>query len=295
MIRDVTGLNEARDGSTPDKNSLVGLQKMAAQNSNTATRHILQAGMFLVSDVLESLSLRISDVLEFSPTKDAFLQAIGSHSVANLEELSEMHLYDFGIFLELSPDEEDKQLLENNIQQSIQQGSIDLEDAIDVRDIKNIKLANQVLKLRRKKKQEAAAAMQQQNAQQQQQMNAQSQQAAVQAEQAKQQAIAQSKIQVEQALNQFAAQKMAAEVNAKKELMGIEFYYNTEIQKMQQQLLVGKEKEKENRKDERTRIQASQQSELIEQRKTGGTPKKFESSGNDILGGGFGLESFGPK
>ena len=241
------------------------------------------------------MSLRISDVLEFSPTKDAFLQAIGSHSVANLEELSEMHLYDFGIFLELSPDEEDKQLLENNIQQSIQQGSIDLEDAIDVRDIKNIKLANQVLKLRRKKKQEAAAAMQQQNAQQQQQMNAQSQQAAVQAEQAKQQAIAQSKIQVEQALNQFAAQKMAAEVNAKKELMGIEFYYNTEIQKMQQQLLVGKEKEKENRKDERTRIQASQQSELIEQRKTGGTPKKFESSGNDILGGGFGLESFGPK
>ena len=295
MIRDVTGLNEARDGSTPDKNALVGLQKMAAQNSNTATRHILQAGMFLVSDVLESLSLRISDVLEFSPTKDAFLQAIGSHSVANLEELSEMHLYDFGIFLELSPDEEDKQLLENNIQQSIQQGSIDLEDAIDVRDIKNIKLANQVLKMRRKKKQEAAAAMQQQNAQQQQQMNAQSQQAAVQAEQAKQQAIAQSKIQVEQALNQFAAQKMAAEVNAKKELMGIEFYYNTEIQKMQQQLLVGKEKEKENRKDERTRIQASQQSELIEQRKTGGTPKKFESSGNDILGSGFGLESFGPK
>ncbi len=250
MIRDVTGLNEARDGSTPDKNSLVGLQKMAAQSSNTATRHILQAGMFIVSDVLESLSLRISDVIEFSPTKEAFLEAIGSHNVGTLEEISQMHLYDFGIFLELSPDEEEKAMIENNIQQSLQQGSIDLEDAIDVREIRNLKLANQVLKIRRKKKQQAAAAAQKAAMQQQQQANAQSQQLAAQVEQTKQAAMAQSKIQIEQAKSQFEAQKMAAEVAAKKELMGMEFYYNMQIQKMQQATISNKEKQKEDRKDE---------------------------------------------
>ena len=93
MIRDVTGLNEARDGSTPDKNALVGVQKLAAANSNTATRHILQAGLFLTSEVAECLSLRISDILEYSPTRDAFIQQIGVHNVATLEEMKDLHLY----------------------------------------------------------------------------------------------------------------------------------------------------------------------------------------------------------
>ena len=295
MIRDTTGLNEARDGSTPDKNALVGLQKLAAQNSNTATRHILQAGMFLVSDILESLSLRISDVLEFSPTRDAFVQSIGSHSVASLDELSQMHLYDFGIFLELSPDEEEKQMLENNIQQSLKQGSIDLEDAIDIRQIRNLKLANEVLKLRRKKKMQAEAAAQQQNMQMQSQMNAQQQQLAAQVEMNKQSSKAQAEIQVEQAKAQFKSRAMLEEVELKKQLMALEFQYNQQIQKMQSDNISTREKEKEDRKDERTKIQASQQSELIDQRKTGGSPKKFESSGNDILGSGFGLEAFSPK
>ena len=295
MIRDTTGLNEARDGSTPDKNSLVGLQKLAAQNSNTATRHILQAGMFLVSDTLESMSLRISDVLEFSPTKDAFIQAIGSHSIASLEELSQMHLYDFGIFLEVAPDEEEKQRLENNIQMSIQQQSIDLEDAIDIRQIKNLKLANQVLKLRRRKKMQAAAAAQKANMQQQAQANAQQQQIAAQLEQQKHASKAQADIQIEQAKAEFKSKAMQQEVELKKQLMALEFQYNTQVQNMQAENLKGREKEKEDRKDERTRIQASQQSELIDQRKSGATPKKFESSGNDILGSGFGLEAFSPK
>ncbi len=295
MIRDTTGLNEARDGAMPDKNALVGLQKLAAQNSNTATRHILQAGMFLVADVLESMSLRISDILEFSPTKDAFIQAIGSHSIASLEELSQMHLYDFGIFLELAPDEDQKQLLENNIQMSLQQQSIDLEDAIDVRQIKNIKLANQVLKLRRKKKMQAAAAAQKANMEKQAQTNAQQQQIAAQLEQQKHASKAQADIQVEQAKSEFKQKSMQQEVELKKQLMALEFQYNQQIQNMQSNNLMSREKEKEDRKDERTKIQASQQSELIDQRKTGGSPKKFESAGNDILGSGFGMEAFGPK
>ena len=98
--------------------------------------------------------LRISDIIEYSPTRDAFIQAIGSHNVATLEEMAELHLYDFGIFIELEPDEEEKQLLENNIQMALTQQSIELEDAIDLRMIKNVKLANQLLKIRRRKKQE---------------------------------------------------------------------------------------------------------------------------------------------
>ena len=295
MIRDVTGLNEARDGSTPDKNALVGVQKLAAANSNTATRHILQSGLFLTAEVAEQLSLRVSDIIEYSPTRNAFIHALGAHNVATLEEMSNLHLYDFGIFIDLAPDEEEKAMLENNIQVALAKGGIDLEDAIDVRDIKNIKLANQVLKLRRKKKQEKDQLMQQQNMQAQAQANMQAQQAAAQIEMQKDQAKMQGLTQLEQVKAQLEGQKMQQEIAGKKELMMLEFEMNQQLQGMEQGKVDDKDKMKEDRKDERTRIQASQQSELIEQRKTGKPPKSFESSGNDILGGGIGMEDFIPR
>ena len=295
MIRDVTGLNEARDGSMPDKNALVGVQKLAAANSNTATRHILQSGLFLTAEVAECLSLRISDIIEYSPTKDAFIQAIGSHNVATLEEMSTLHLYDFGIFIDLMPDEEEKMLLENNIQQALAQESIGLEDAIDLREIKNVKLANQMLKIRRKKKQEADQLMQQQNIQAQANANMQTQQAAAELEVQKNQAKTQAEAQLEQIKGQMEAQKMEQEVMHKKELMALEFQYNMQLKGIETEGQKGKEKEKEDRKDERTRIQASQQSELIEQRNTGKPPKNFESAGNDILSGDFDLGAFDPR
>ncbi len=285
MIRDVTGLNEARDGSTPDKNALVGVQKLAAANSNTATRHILQSGLYLTAETAEKLSLRISDIIEYSPTKDAFIQAIGVHNVATLEEMSDLHLYDFGIFIELSPDEEEKAILENNIQVALAQQGIELEDAIDIREIKNLKLANQMLKLRRQRKIERDQLMQQQNIQVQAQANAQSQQVAAQAEIQKNQANAQVQAQLEQVKAQLESAKMQQEVQYKKELMQLEYQMNMNLKGMEVQGLKNREKEKEDRKDERTRIQASQQSELIEQRKNNQPAKKFESSGNDILGG----------
>jgi len=295
MIRDVTGLNEARDGSTPDKNALVGIQKMAAANSNTATRHILQAGLYLTAETAECLSLRISDIIEYSPTKDAFIQAIGVHNVATLEEMSELHLYDFGIFIELQPDEEEKGLLENNIQMALQQQSIELEDAIDLREIRNIKLANQLLKIRRKKKQERDRQLQMENIQAQSQSNTQAAQAAAQVEMQKDQALTQSKLQLEQAKSQLSSQKMQQEVMHKKELMALEFQYNMQLKGIEVDGIKDREKEKEDRKDERTKIQASQQSEMIEQRNSGKPPKNFESASNDILGGGFDLGSFDPS
>jgi len=295
MIRDTTGLNEARDGSMPDKNALVGVQKLAAANSNTATRHILQSGLFLTAEIAECLSLRISDILEYSPTKDAFIKAIGAHNVATLKEVKDLYLYDFGIFIELQPDEEEKQMLENNIQMALQQQSIDLEDAIDVREIKSLRLANQVLKLRRTKKQERDRQLQLENIEAQTKSNTQAAEKAAQVEVQKNQAINQGKIQLMQAQSQMDAEKMQLEVQAKKELMAQEFEYNMQLKSMETSQINDKEKQKEDRKDERTRIQATQQSELIDQRNNAKAPKNFESAGNDNLGAGFDLGSFEPS
>jgi len=295
MIRDVTGLNEARDGSMPEKNALVGVQKLAAANSNTATRHILQAGLYLTAETCECLSLRISDIIEYSPTKDAFIQAVGIHNAATLEEISELHLYDFGIFIELQPDEEERGLLENNIQMALQQQVIELADAIDLREIKNIKLANQLLKIRRQKKQEKDRQLQMENIQAQTQSNAQAAQAAAQADIQKNQALNAGKVELMQMESQMEAQKMQQEVEMKKELMALEFQYNMQIKGIEVDGVKDREKQKEDRKDERTKIQASQQSEMIDQRNSGKPPKNFESAGNDILGGGFDLGSFDPS
>ncbi len=295
MIRDTTGLNEARDGSTPDKNALVGVQKLAAANSNTATRHILQSGLFLTAEIAEKLSLRISDIIEYSPTRDAFIHAIGAHNVATLEELKELYLYDFGIFIELQPDEEEKMLLENNIQVALSQQSIDLEDAIDVREIKNLKLANQLLKIRRKKKIARDQQISKENIQAQAEANAQAQQVAAQAEVQKNQVINANDAQLAQVKAELESQRMMQEVEHKKELMQLEFQMNMQLKGVDDKTLKNKEKEKEDRKDERTRIQASQQSELIDQRKGDKPPKNFESAGNDILGGGFNLGAFDPR
>ena len=294
MIRDVTGLNEARDASTPDAKSLVGVQKMAAANSNTATRHILQAGLYLTSDICDGLSLRISDIIEYSPTKEAFIQKIGAHNVATLEEMSNLHLYDFGIFIELAPDEEEKQMLENNIQVALSKNSIELEDAIDVREIKNLKLANQVLKLRRKKKEQKDQQLQQENIQAQADANAQAQQVAAQAEVQKNQALMQQEAQMKQLEANIDSRKLQQEALLKKELMELEFRFNMQLKNIEVEGARSKEKEKEDRKDERTRIQASKQSELIDQRNNQKPPKNFESQGNDNLGG-IDLSMFTPQ
>jgi hypothetical protein len=294
MIRDVTGLNEARDAANPDPKSLVGVQKMAAANSNTATRHILQAGLFLTTEVAECLSLRISDIIEYSPTKNAFIQAIGAHNVATLTEMSELHLYDFGIFIELQPDEEEKAMVENNIQVALSQQNIELEDAIDLREIKNIKLANQLLKIRRKKKIQRDQQMQQENMQAQAQANIQQQEASAKFEMQKQEQIAQTTITIEQAKVQFEIEKLYKEAEIKKGLMAQEFEYNMQLATGESQGRTNVEKEKEDRKDNRTKIQATQQSEMIDQRKNNKPPKNFESSGNDILGG-LDMSEFGPR
>ncbi len=281
MIRDVTGLNEARDASTPDSRSLVGIQKIAAANSNTATRHILDGGLYITSHLAECLSLRISDVIEFAPTKEAFIQKIGGHNVGTLEEMGNLHMRDFGIYITLEPDEEEKQLLENNVQTALSAGLIDLDDAIDIRQIPNLKLGNQVLKIRRKRKAERDQQLQQQNIQAQAQANAQAQQVAAQAEVQKKQALVETDAELERIKNELEIQKLQAEVEAKKELMAQEFEYN-----MQLKGLEGAAK---------AEIQAQKDTAAGQRENAKIASDTFESSGNDIIGGGINLGTFEPK
>lgn len=276
MIRDVTGLNEARDGSTPDKNALVGLQKLAAANSNTATRHLLQGLLYLTSRTCENISLRVSDSLEFPLTKSALENSISRFNVSTLEEINNLNLHDFGIFLELEPDEEEKQYLEQNIQIALKGGAIDLEDAIDLREIRNIKLANQMLKERRKRKQKRDQQVQQQNMQAQAQSNAQLAEQTAMAETQKQQVITEQKMQLAKAESDFEIQQMQQKSQIDQQLLELRYTYDMRLKEMEIQSRTSKEKMIEDRKDNRTRLEGSQQSEMIDQRKNNLLPINFQ-------------------
>jgi hypothetical protein len=294
MIRDVTGLNEARDGSTPDKNALVGLQKLAAANSNTATRHILQSASFITLRLCENISLKAKDIFEFALTEETLLESINQFNVETLKEVSDLHLHDFGIYLQLEPDEEEKAQLQQNIQASLQAGAIYLDDVIEIQNIKNIDLANKYLRLKRRQKQQQDQQAQQANIQAQAQANAETAEKAALAELQKQQALTESKLQLEQGKSQFEIQKLEREAEIKMRLMELEFQFNKQLAEAQAEALKQKDAYKEDRKDERTKIQATQQSELIDQRKNDTLPKNFESAGFDVLGG-FDLGQFDPK
>jgi hypothetical protein len=294
MIRDVTGLNEARDGSQPNQDSLVGLQKLAAAASNTATKHILQSLMYLTIRNAENISLKAADMISFPLTKNALMNSISTFNVDTLKQVESLNMHEFGIFLELEPEEEDKQNLERNLQIALQNGGVDLEDVIDIREISNIKLANQMLKIKRKQKQERDQAIAQANIQAQAQANAETNQQAALAEVQKQQALTESKLQLEQGKSQFEIQRMQTEAEIKKQLMAEKFNYDMQLAKLEVDAQKEKEKEIEDRKDERARIIGTQQSEMISQRQNDELPKNFESSGFDSLGG-FGLEQFEPR
>ena len=279
MIRDVTGLNEARDGALADKDTLVGLQKIAAQASNIATKHINNASLFLTLRVCENISKKVNDMLEYPLTANALNQSITVFNSKTLEGLKNLNLHDFGIFLDLEPDEEEKAQLEQNIQVALSGGGIDLEDAIEIRQIRNLKLANQMLKMKRKRKLQRERQMQAELAQQQGQANAQASQAAAEAEVQKQQALTAEKVNFEQAKSQMEIQRMQTEAEIKRQLMSEEFNYQLQLEQIKTQRETMREQEIENRKDNRTRIAGTQQSKMIDQRKNDLLPINFEAEG----------------
>lgn len=293
MIRDVTGLNEARDASTPNPDALVGVQKLAALNSNTATRHILEGSLFITKRLSEALSCRIADILEYSDFKEEFAMQIGKYAVGILDEIKDLYLHDFGVFIEVSPDEEQQAQLEANIQMALQRDQISLEDAIDIRQMKNIKLANELLKVKRKEKQRIDMEQEQAKINMQTQGNIQSSQAAAQSALQKVQAESQAKAQLAQAQMQFDIQRMQAEAQIKEQLMSVEFNYNMQLKGMEVSQIKQLDMDKEKAKDDRTKLQATQQSKLIEQRQKDLPAMDFESEEDSL--DGFSLEQFNPR
>jgi hypothetical protein len=293
MIRTVTGLNEARDGSTPDPNALVGIQKLAALNSNTATRHILDSGLYIYRTLAEAITYRVADVLEYSDFSEDFATRIGRYNVSILDDIKELYLYDFGIFIEVSPDEEQKAQLEANIQVALAKGGIDLEDAIDIRELKNIKLANQLLKVKRTKNKEEQQQQQMQLQAMQAQQAMQVQQMASETALRKIQMETQSKMQIAQAQAQAEMQKMQFEANLKSQLMAEEYQYNMQMHQMETGNLTERDKMKEEEKKKRIGIQNTQQSKLINQRKNNLPPMNFESNEDSL--DGFDLAEFNPR
>jgi hypothetical protein len=293
QIRNVTGLNEARDGSSPDPNALVGLQKLAALNSNVATRHILQGSLYICRSLSEAITYRVADILQYSDFKDEFINQIGKYNVSILSDIKDLYIYDFGIFIEMSPDEEQKAMLEQNVQMALSKGDINLEDAIDIREIRNLKLANQLLKVKRISKQDREEKMAMQQQQMQAQQQAQSQQLAAQAAQMKIQAETQAKMQYRQADVAFEIEKMKNEAMLKSQLMDKEFELNLQLAQMNSQALADRESSREGAKADRISQQNTEQSKLINQRKNNLPPLNFESNEDSL--DGFDFAEFNPR
>ena len=284
MIRDVTGLNEARDGSLPDRNTLVGLQKLAANASNTATRHINQSSLYITLRIAENIALKIADALEFPLTAESLKNSISAFNVETLRQVEDLNLHDFGIFLELEPDEEEQAKLEANIQVALQAGNIDLDDAIDLRQIKNIKLANQMLKIKRKRKQKEDMQVQQSNIQAQAAAQAETAEKTAMAEVQKQEAISGSKVQYEQARTEMEIKKMEVQAKLDQQKMQMQHQLDMQLKQVETQMQTQKETEKENRKDKRIKMEGTQQSEMISQRKNDGLPIDFENQPDAGMG-----------
>lgn len=282
MIRDVTGVNEARDGSTPDKNSLVGLQKMAAYSSNVATRHILNADLYIIRESSKKTSYRIADILGNKYLKEDFIQKIGETSVNDLEYMQNRHLLDFDIFIELVPDEEQKLKLEADISLEIQAGNLGVEDKYAIINIRNTALAYKYLKVIKEKRMKKNQENKMQEIQAQTQGNIQSAQAASQEKLTVIDAEKQAKLEIQNQFLQGEIAKLQEQARLKKDLMKDEFDYQMGIKVAESNNIKDRETYKEDRKDERTDKQATQQSQLIDQRNKNGQPVDFESKYDNL-------------
>ena len=218
---------------------------------------------------------------------------IGKYNSAILDEIKDLYIYDFGVFIELAPDEEQQALLEANIQMALSKNDISLEDAIDIREIHNIKMANQLLKVKRKKKAEAEQQQQMMMQQMQAQQAMQQQQASAEIEMQKAKMETDGKLALAQAQTNLEIQKLTAEKELKLALMAEEFQYNMQLKGMEQKQIDMREMAKEEGKSERISQQSTQTSKMIEQKKRNLPPIDFESNEDSL--DGFDLAEFDPR
>jgi hypothetical protein len=266
MLRDVTGVNEARDASQPSSEALVGVQKLALLASNNATRDINDAYLNVTKRVSQSITVRMQDLVNFKGLHGMYTNVIGETSMHSIDMMKKLSVHEFGITLDVAPSEEEKQMMEQNIQVSLAQKELRLEDAIMIRSIRNIKMANQMLILRRTKYQKDQQAQAQQASEQNAMLQ---QQSAQQAAQLKQQEL-QTEMQIEQA-------KAQAKVQADMQLKQLEYQLKEQFEQSQHERRLreielsnlGKEGQASIQGSVRKDVQqqsAMNQSQMIEQR-----------------------------
>jgi hypothetical protein len=265
MIRDVTGINEARDGMQPDKDALVGTQKLAIQASNNATRHIDESEKNITKRLGTCITLAIQDMVSYNKPFKGYAKSIGKNMIS-FEITKDMSIHEFSIFLETEPDEEQKFMLEQNIQASIASKELRIEDAISIRRMKNVKLANRMLILRRKRYLKEQQEQAQQQMQQQAQIEQQKLMMQAEADAKRIQIETQSKAQLEQAKAQAEISKMEQEYKLKADMAKKQFEYDYTIAKLKEGLSTQRDSDKEDRKDSRVKKQAAEQSKLLSQR-----------------------------
>jgi len=275
--REVIGLNKASDASTPDKDSLVGLQKLASLNSNTATRHILDASIQITKRTAEAVTYRIADILKYFPElKKDLMRKIGATSVADLSAMEDLHLRDFGIHLDLHLDEEQRARLEADMSMAIEKGYLPLADKYKVLNVKNEKQAVGYMSILMDKFAKKQQKMKQEDATQLAEANAQSAERAEQARQQTEQLIGQIKSQVQEITNQGLIEKEKVKGAEERTTLQVKLEGEMAIAQLNGNVAMNKFNELEDRKDERVKKQATLQSELITQRQRDQDPKDFE-------------------
>lgn len=284
LLRDAIGMPQGADASMPHPDTLVGVQQQVALNSNTATRHILDAALNISKRLGSGLSLRLKDIFKYSNLKEAYVNALGKINVHILESLKDYHLHDLGINIELKPDTEEKQYLEANINQALSKELITIDDAIDIRSIGNIKLANELLKTRRVRREKDKRNHEKQMAQIQQEGQVKAVQESAKAKQMELEMKSQMDLQLTQAKTQAKITEINAEAEAKSRLMQQEFEYNMTIKGIDTENLILGEKYKEDRKDKRQDKQNTASSKINEQKANNAPAINFESSEDNISG-----------
>ena len=281
MIRDATGINEVVDASTPKGDALVGVRQQAIEASNNATYDITHASMMLYKKVVEYIVKCVQIMPPQSVIYRVYENAIGKSNMDVLASFKDLPMYNFGVRVVPEMSDSDKAYLEANIQQSIAQGEIDLEDAMAIRRLKDVDQAEQLLIVRRKKRIKMRQDIAAQNSQMQAQMNQQTAQASAQAEAQTEEVKAQLELQRLQAEAQIKMQLLDREYQLKIELAKAEAEARMAVNQEDRDFRMGIESKREQAKDERVKKQAVEQSKLISQRK--GERGELTDEENDLL------------
>ena len=281
LIRDTTGINEVMDGTSPKGEQLVGVRQQAIAAGNNAIYDITNASIYLYSKICEDIVKCLQILPKQSVLFKAYERAIGKSNMEVLSSFGDLPMYNFGVKVQTEMDDTEKAYLEQNIQVALGQKEIDLEDAIAIRQLKDVDQAERLLIIRRKKRMRMQQEIAQQNSQMQAQMNQQTAMAASQGKMQEIQAQAQARIAEIQAKAQADATLLQLEYQLKGQLEGMKSQAGQQAKMQDMAFRKNLEDMKEDRKDERVKKQAVEQSKMISQRQ--GERGELEDNSNDLM------------